>query len=400
MKRYLSVLFFLGMWTTTVYAVCPVGAPGPAGACGNAEFDSCTVNVNGVARNYCIHVPSHPTTNLPVLMAFHGHNQHARDQVEVWDKHTEQGIVLVAPEALLSENVRPDGTMACERSWRAIGSAIATWADFTVASTCPMAIATDQKADLDFVNDLTQGIQNTLSVSRFYATGFSNGAGFIYQLYITNPLAQRFAAFAAVSNTINDKQKAAAVVGGAAGYTANTETAKPLLFAIGTADKVDAPVHSIYENASSCTFATNCTPLGAGFDCADVVKQAVYCWKEATIWGGSSHKLLTNRAANIAWFVERNRSNSNPIISLYPNLGSYGRVSAEVPVDTTMVLRQDFLPLGDNAAPFSAITVVDGGHIHPGKDGDYPPCTNCDIDITEQILQFWRAYAGFRNLWK
>ena len=84
---------------------------------------------------------------------------------------------------------------------------------------------------------------------------------------------------------------------------------------------------------------------------------------------------------------------------MYPNPGSYGDVGEQAHVDRTMAVRQDFLTLDDDSAPFAAITTIDGGHFSLGKNGDYPPCTNCDIDVTEQILQFWRAQAGFRNLW-
>ena len=399
MRRYCFAIFLIGIWSAAAHAICPVGVPGPADLCGNLEFESCTLNVYGVDRDYCIHIPARPQNELPVVFAFHGGNQHASHQVEIWDKHTEQGIVIVAPEALESENQLPDGTITCQRKWRTIGSGIADWADFPTPSTCPSTIATEKRADLDFIKELAQGIGNNLQVSRFYASGFSSGAGMIYQMYITNPFAQQFSGFAAISNTINDSKKTAALGGGGGGYTANTDTAKPLIFVMGTADKLNAPVESIYENAGTCSFTTNCIAVGAGFDCTEVVKQAVHCWKESPIWG-NAHKMVTRRADNIAWFVNRNHNNPNPIISLYPNLGSYGSVGEEANVDRTMAVRQDFLPTGDNSAPFTAITIIDGGHVHPGKDGDYPPCTNCDIDVTEQILQFWRAKAGFRNLWK
>ena len=399
MKKYIYVILLFGICLTTAHALCPVGVPGPAGVCGNPEFDGCTLNVNGVDRNYCIHIPSQPPNDLPVIFAFHGGNQRASHQVEVWDKHTEQGIVIVAPEALESESLLPDGTITCKRKWRTLGSGIADWVDFATASSCPSSMATEKRADLDFIKELGQGIRNSLQVSEFYAIGFSSGAGMIYQMYITNPFAQKFSGFAAISNIINDSKKTAALGGGGGGYTANTDTAKPFIFVIGTADKLNAPFQSIYENAGDCTFETNCTGVAPDFDCAEVVKQAIYCWKEKDIWG-NKHKLVTNRADNIAWFVGRNHNIPNPIISLYPNLGSYGSVGEEDNVDRTMAVRQDFLPTGENSAPFTAITIIDGGHTHPGKNGDYPPCVNCDIDITEQILQFWRAHAGFRNLWK
>jgi poly(3-hydroxybutyrate) depolymerase len=399
MIKHIFIILLVFAGSTTAHAICPVGVPGPAGLCGNPEFDSCTVNVNGIDRNYCIHIPAQPPEDLPAIFAFHGGNQHASHQVELWDKHTEQGIVIVALEALESEQPQPDGTVTCQRKWRTMGSGIADWADLPTASTCPSGIATDKKADFDFIDRLAQGIGTNLSISNFYASGFSSGAGMIYQMLITNPIAARFSGFAAVSNTISGSQKTAPSGGGNGVYSANTNAAKPLLFVMGTADKLNAPFSSIYENAPNCTFATNCTGAAPNFDCAEVVKQAVYCWKESSIWG-NKHRMVTHRADNIDWFVERNRCNANSIIALYPNLGSYGTVSEQANVDRTMAVRQDFLPLDGESAPFAAITIIDGGHFNPGNNGNYPPCTNCDIDVTEQILQFWRAQAGFRNLWR
>ena len=52
MKRYIFVILLIGICSTTAHALCPVGGPGPAGLCGNPEFESCTLNVNGVDRNY------------------------------------------------------------------------------------------------------------------------------------------------------------------------------------------------------------------------------------------------------------------------------------------------------------------------------------------------------------
>jgi poly(3-hydroxybutyrate) depolymerase len=65
-------------------------------------------------------------------------------------------------------------------------------------------MATEKRADLDFIKELAQGIRNNLQVSEFYASGFSSGAGMIYQMYITNPFAQQFIGYAAISNIIND----------------------------------------------------------------------------------------------------------------------------------------------------------------------------------------------------
>lgn len=401
MRRISTLATLYLLLSAAAQAQCPVGAAALADFCANPEFQSCTMPVKGVDRNYCIHAPTQPATDLPVVFGFHGGNQRARHQVEIWDKHTEQGMVLVAPEALESDAVDPAGNVSCNRKWRSIGGNIPTWADFSVASTCQVGVATDNMADLDFINELASGIRNSRDVANFYATGFSSGAGMVYQMYITKPFATEFRGFAAISNVMGQAKQDAALGGSVGVYSANTDTAKPFMFVIGTGDKVNVPLGSMIDNAKNCMFTTGCTAIGGGkFDCTDVVGQALFCWKSNVIWGVSNHKLVTNRADTIKWFVDRNETNPVPIISLYPNLGSYGNVAADDSVDKTMSLRQDYLSQSADSAAFTAVTVVDGAHVHPGKNGDYPPCQNCDIDITEQILQFWRANADFRSVWQ
>ena len=77
MRRCCFAIFLIGVWSAAAHAICPVGAPGPADLCGDLEFDSCSMNVNGVDRNYCIHIPAQPPSDLPVVFGFHGGNQRA-----------------------------------------------------------------------------------------------------------------------------------------------------------------------------------------------------------------------------------------------------------------------------------------------------------------------------------
>jgi poly(3-hydroxybutyrate) depolymerase len=395
MKIRITLALLLACSVGGAQAFCP--AAGPANACGNPEFTSCSMPVNGVLRSYCIHIPSQPTNDLPVIFAFHGGNQAARNQVEIWDKHTEQGIVIVAPTALETERQG-----ACSRKWRSLGLDVPTWADYTNADPCPgpSGVGTTKINDLDFVRDLTQGINGALNVSHSYATGFSSGAGFVYQLSITEPFATHLKGFAAISNTINAQQQAAAIGGGVAAYSAATNTRRPIMVMGGTADKINAPLMSIIDTAPSCTFTNTCTAVGANFDCSAVILEGMLCWKNAIVAGGNKHRMITPIAETTRWYVERNGSESNPVVGLYPNRGSYGKAPAESNFDRTTAVRHDYVANGTRSMPVSVIAIMEGGHVMPGKNGDYPPCTNCDIDGTEEILQFWRANAGFRNLWR
>jgi len=395
MKNRVVSFLLLVCCASGAQAFCPMA--GPANACSNPEFQSCSLTVNGVQRSYCIHVPDQPANDLPVIFAFHGASQSASHQVDIWDKHTEQGIVIVALTALESDTPR-----GCRRAWRYLGPDMQTWADYNNVDPCPgpLGVAKTKINDLDFVRDLAQGIDGALDVANFYATGFSSGAGMVYQLSITQPFATLFKGFAPVSNAINSFQQAAATGGGVAAYGAATDVARPLMVFMGTADKINAPLMSIIENAPSCTFTNTCTAVGGNFDCAAVVEEAMLCWKESIVAGGNSHRMLTPLAETTQWYVLRNGSNPNPIVSLYPNKGSYGLVLAGGSFDQTTAVRHDYVTDGSDSMPVAAVTIIDGSHVTPGKNGAYPPCSNCDVDATEEILQFWRANAGFRNHWQ
>ena len=80
-------------------------APPAAPRCGNPEFQSCRIDVPvgggapPVPRHFCIHVPAAPPSQeFPVIFAFHGNSGDGGVMVTTWDKHTEQGMVLIAPE--------------------------------------------------------------------------------------------------------------------------------------------------------------------------------------------------------------------------------------------------------------------------------------------------------------
>jgi len=114
---------------------CPVPPQG-APCCGNPEFKSCGITVDGVDRHFCIHVPAQPraTKPRPVIVGFHGGAGNAARTVDWLDDLTEQGIVLIAPTAMQTE--RGPG-VPCRKAWRAIGGSVSDWAGFNnVAANC------------------------------------------------------------------------------------------------------------------------------------------------------------------------------------------------------------------------------------------------------------------------
>jgi hypothetical protein len=98
------------------FPALPCGNPG-GNPPGNPEFQSCGIDVPvgggapPVKRHYCIHVPANPADpaiqEFPVIFAFHGMGGEGGVTVDTWDKHTEQGMVLVAPSAMKAP--RPPG---------------------------------------------------------------------------------------------------------------------------------------------------------------------------------------------------------------------------------------------------------------------------------------------------
>lgn len=413
----LIILSSLIWYQSAAAFTCPQPPPGAGSpqqaSCGNAEFQSCGIDVNGINRHFCIHVPSagppQVTRDLPVILAFHGRGGDATRQVPMWDKHTEQGIVLVAPSALVSGN----GT-DCAPAWRGIRQAIPNWADLANADGCGLAGAVipprfsnlpyqtggDNGDDLQFVREMVTVINQDpeINPTGLYAAGFSSGAGMVYQLFITLPHAEYFDGFAAISNVMTDARitAQAAAVGGA-GYQPNQSVRRPFFFAIGSNDKVNSPKENIVLFVDGNAVPNgSCPPVSTA---ADVVR----CWSSAPTYPGSGkHDMYPPRFITTRWLVTHNNSVKRAIESLYPDLGHGSGPESES--DATLAVRQDFMrkPGNDDSEAVAVVTIIDGGHSWSGKSGNHPPCRNrnCDIDTTEEILQFWRANAGLRSNWR
>lgn len=392
--------------------VCPTAPPGGATCNHPSEFLSCGILVNGIPRHFCIHEPSEePRLGVPagyappVILAFHGASGNGDVMVRNWDSHTEQGMVLVAPTALTTGGTAAGG--ACPPSaktrWRHIGMDSPTWADLANADPC----GGTYRDDLDLVSALVAEIQQQLDPSGFYATGFSSGAGMVHQLLITQPHAGLFDGFAAVSNVmVQEKIDAQAAAAGIAGLTPNQSEKVPFLFMTGLLDKVNSPSENIIESVTRiCTSALtpppHCSAACAVGGVTPTALDVMRCWRnESTYPVPGKHLMLTPRYTTAQWLIGHNDSAPRGIQSLYPDLGHGGPPGAEV--DRTVVVRQDYAKKrgAADSEPVAVVTVLDGMHVWPGQGGDYPPCTNCDVDATQVILQFWRAHAGFHSLWR
>lgn len=390
------------MWPGLAMAQCLTPQVLPSGPsitqCGNPEFRRCSMSIAGIQRFYCIHVPDTvaPNETPPVTLAFHGAAGTVRNSVAWLDKHTQQGVVLIAPAALPS-------TDECVLSWRHLArERIPNWATFGAADTCPTQIGpwpagSPNRNDLDFTDRLLDRIEAKFEGSKRYAMGFSNGAGFVMQLLITQPLTERFAGFAMIANGMNRTKSRAQQQGGSIGpYSANTEIRRPTMLIWGTSDKYILPAELMIEEVLRLSSMTT-PPEGCDLP-LDTPAAVIGCLMRGRIRPNQNQHAFASRIElTRAWLVNFNRAFPRAVEGLYPDRGH----GDGQPEDETMVTRRDYLPLA-NGEPVSVLTIVNGRHNVPGKDGAHPDCPSgsCDINAIEEIFQFWRAHAGFRNLWR
>jgi poly(3-hydroxybutyrate) depolymerase len=370
--------------------------PGPPVCDNNPEFQSCLIDVPvgggapPVPRQSCIHVPTNPPSQeFPVIFAFHGNGGNGGVMVTTWDKHTEQGMVLVAPSAM-------DTEPGCRGHWRTIDRDFPDWSDFTAVDAC----GTPRGHDLALIDAISQHlIAEGIEPQGFYAAGFSNGASFTNQLFITERFAAAFDGFAAVAASISKPMRDAtepAVVG--AGplqpnhhLAPGGEIRKPILLVRGTNEKGFIDWENVIDSVD-----THCPAVTSALD-------VVACYNDHDTFGLGKNNVISTAKATVDWYVDHNNSVERGLESLYPDLG-HGSSFADHE-DATMAVRQDFpTPPGDeDSAAVARITIIDGQHQWPGKDGNAPPCrsdNNCDIDMTEVILQFWRANANLVTRWR
>ncbi|GAA3571398.1 PHB depolymerase family esterase [Amycolatopsis ultiminotia] len=127
----------------------------------------------GVDREYRIYLPAryNPHRKYPLVVSYHGHQRTAQYQEEL-SGFSGSDLIAVYPQGL----VGTDG----ETAW----------------TGAPYSASAD---DVQFTSDLLGSLQQQLCVdpSRIYATGKSNGGGFVGVLACR--MASRFAAFAPVS---------------------------------------------------------------------------------------------------------------------------------------------------------------------------------------------------------
>ncbi len=407
-----SILAFFAL-TMQAHAQIACSSGASAATCNNPEFQACTITSGGAQRQFCIHEPAIPQTNVPVVFAFHGGGGDASRAVGWISKHTEQGMILIAPSAQPSAiNFPTAGSTGCAAAWRHLGARMDTGFNSMTQLGDPPQCGTGLNGDdLFFIEDLVRETRKQFDTGDFYAMGFSNGAGFVHQLKITEPFATAFSGFGMISSGINPAKEAMVQMGPVAIPDSNFSVnggsgrvVKPVIQMFGTEEKGNLPAAQIIELVQR--LSNNVVPGDVTGPCYHPddwnALRFMQCLLAEPFPGLDLHDLPSTLESTREWLVEFNRAERRSTESLYPDLGHGTGVLGEKSDDTMVVRRDHRARNTENSAHVAALTIVGGGHAVPGARGNYAPCEltrNCDIDAIEEILQFWRAHAGLRNVW-
>jgi poly(3-hydroxybutyrate) depolymerase len=274
-------------------------------------------------RTFLYHMPPATGSLLPAVIAFHGGGQNATAMSQHWD--SVRGLsVVVCPNAL----VRP-------------GTGLTEWEFARPGATSVPTL------DLNFTEAILDWLRLTgrVDMDRVYASGFSSGGNFTWQLTQLNRSVNWFRGYAPVSAVPNTWMTALANPAAAA-------TPKPLAFTMGTADD-----H----------------------------------WSQVAL--GVQQPLPPEVVA--AW-IGRNRTlDPNPPVVYSCGRGAAPYLEARVdPFGVEQLYAND--PAISNSAAIVYMTVVNGAHSWPltGSDPNGRGMVTHDIDWTKRVVSFWNTYAG------
>ncbi|TID26995.1 hypothetical protein E2P81_ATG01454 [Venturia nashicola] len=145
---------------------------------------------NGIRRSYWVHTPSSydDSKSYPIVLAFHGSSKLGHD-IDGFAMEADTRLTLPVFSTKYSESkifVYPNGARG-------------TWAGPSYANA-------SVPEDLQFISDLLLNLKENFNVddSRIYATGLSNGGGFVGILACA-PVGSKFSAFAAVAGAFYEK---------------------------------------------------------------------------------------------------------------------------------------------------------------------------------------------------
>lgn len=286
-----------------------------------------TIDVNGVYREFYIHVPADASADnpLPVIMAFHGINGTGEDMANLWCRHRNQDKVIVCPTAL------PDGN-------------INTWQHATTSNP------NFDPRDVNFVKALVEQltIETWIDAARFYAAGFSNGAGFTWQLMVGPGTSKLFQGYGPVSQALTPEKKEIAKV--------NPAGSLPVIY-----------IHGTVENS----------------------------------WQNVGDFAERNPHDTVNWLLDYNQNDRLVVQEgCYPDLGAkpYYNDNEVLKRENTVVVRQHYQAndtVADGGAAVTFLAIVGGGHSWPRYIDPPQVDTHCrDIDAADEIVRFWQEHAG------
>lgn len=305
----------VGLFSTITWAAD--GVPG--------GFVRHSIDVNGVPRQFYIHVPAGAQDSnrpLPVIMAFHGGGGTGKVMTRHWRRHRNQGKVIVCPTAL------PE---AGKNLWQHAN---------------PGRIQFDPR-DVEFVKELVRQLtsRDWIDPTRIYATGFSNGAGFTWQLMVGPSTSKLFRGYGVVSQALAAEKQLIAKPAGPL----------PVIYIHGTAEDSWMNVEDFADR---------------------------------------------NPHDSVRWLLDHNQ---NDVLEVqegcYPDLGGKPyEVNGVLQRDRTIVVRQHYpanSELPDGGAAVTFLAAVGGGHSWPRYIDPPEAGFHCrDIDAADEIVRFWQEHAG------
>lgn len=130
-----------------------------------------TITVDETPREFILYVPSgyDPSTPTPIVIMLHGSNQHPNNMYEntTWVKKAEEEVILVVFPASWKYPLLEDGKI--HEKWNTVA----------LAQLAPPG--TELKDDVKFIRTIIEDLKVTFNIDnkRIFASGFSNGGGFV-----------------------------------------------------------------------------------------------------------------------------------------------------------------------------------------------------------------------------
>jgi len=282
-----------------------------------------TISVDGISRSYHIQHPQEHN-NKPLVVLLHGHGGSSDQSIGMGLGKNPQRVWLDVAKEHGFIVVIPNGELGPEDS--------RGWND--CRTDAPANPSTD---DVNFIKNLLLEIEQKYShdVNRVYFSGVSNGALMTHRLVVEIP--EKIAAFASIVNTIPENS-----------ICTESNNVISALYMNGTMDPL--------------------VPYGGGQILSD-------------------RGLVKSTDESIQYWVERNQTDTTPIIKVFDNINSN---------DNSTVEKATYIN-GLNNSQVVLYKIIGGGHTEPSKIEKYSRIylnivgeQNEDIEMAEEVWKFFK----------